>query len=253
MRCLALAGTSLRGLISPIRSTNRSRAAGGEVSRLTVVLLLASAALPGTSSDAAHTSLPSPSQEPDWHQALESETPIGFFIAAGNEEDPGVEAGDSQLAAWALGAWEAAAEGRFELVPAAREHSLIHLYWVSGQENLYGEMRPFMLGDKRGAAVFVVPDTSGLGSEIHRRARRDPLFRDTVIYLTCLHELGHALGLVHTADYADIMYSFQHGGDIAGYFQRYRDQVHTRDDIAQVAGISAQDAARLRALYEQSQ
>jgi len=188
--------------------------------------------------------------EPGWHQALDNGAPIGFFIAASDDEASGAQVGDSQLAAWALRAWEAAAEGRFELAPAARERALIQLYWVSGQDNLYGEMRPFMLGEKRGAAVFVVPDTSGLGREIDRRARRDPLFRDTVIYLTCLHELGHAFGMAHTAEYADIMYSFGNGGDIVAYFQRYRDRVRTREDIANVSGFSPQDVARLRALYE---
>jgi len=37
---------------------------------------------------------------------------------------------------------------------SGRERSLIHPYWVSGQDNLYGEMRPFMLGEKRGAALL---------------------------------------------------------------------------------------------------
>ncbi len=217
--------------------------------RLTALMLLASMASSWVGASEPAAALQA-AGEPDWHQALDNGTPIGFFIAASDDAAAGAQVGDSQLAAWALGAWEAAAEGRFELASAERERALIHLYWVSGQDNLYGEMRPFMLAEKRGAAVFVVPDTSGLGREIDRRARRDPLFRDAVIYLTCLHELGHAFGLAHTADYADIMYSFQHGGDIVGYFQRYRDQIRTREDIAQIAGVSAGDVAKLRALYE---
>ena len=54
------------------------------------------------------------------------------------------------------------------------------------------------------------------------RARLDALFRDTIVYLTCLHELGHALGLAHTADFADVMYFFGFGGDITEFFGRYR-------------------------------
>lgn len=219
--------------------------------RLAVLVVLASMIWPWTGGREL-TAAQQATGEPGWHQALDNGTPIGFFIAASDDEASGAQVDDSQLAAWALGAWEAAAEGRFELAPAARENALIHLYWVSGQDNLYGEMLPFMLGDKRGAALFVVPETRGLGREIDRRARRDPLFRDAVVYLTCLHELGHAFGLAHTAEYADIMYSFENGGDIVAYFQRYRDQIKTREDIAQVSGFSPQDVARLQALYERS-
>ena len=37
----------------------------------------------------------------------------------------------------------------------------------------------------------------------------DALLRETIVYLTCLHESGHAFGLPHTRNFADIMYSFQ--------------------------------------------
>lgn len=217
-----------------------------------IVVLLALAGVPLAYPHAGPERTPSPAQERDWHEALDSREPIGFFIAADDEPDSAARSGDAQLARWALRAWEEAAEGRFELVAAARDRSLIHLYWVSGADGLYGEMRPFLLGEQRGAAVFVLPDTSGLGGEIHRRAGHDPLFRETVVYLTCLHELGHALGLPHTQAYADIMYSFRYGGDIVGYFQRYRDRIDTREDIARVPGLSEEDIASLRALYDRS-
>ena len=93
------------------------------------------------------------------------------------------------------------------------------------------------------------PEIAGLGDDIEARARRDALFRDTIVYLTCLHELGHALGLEHTDRYADIMYFFGFGGDIPGYFGRYRDKLRQRGDIAGTAGLSADDTARVRALY----
>jgi hypothetical protein len=45
------------------------------------------------------------------------------------------------------------------------------------------------------------------------------------------------------------MYFFGYGGDIVGYFDRYRQQLRSRDDIARVSGLSDGDVSRLRALY----
>jgi hypothetical protein len=73
--------------------------------------------------------------------------------------------------------------------------------------------------------------------------------RESIVYLTCLHELGHAMGLGHTPAYADIMYFFGYGGDIPGFFDRYRRQLRTRTDIQKVAGLSPADMSRVRALY----
>ena len=64
-----------------------------------------------------------------------------------------------------------------------------------------------------------------------------------------MHELGNALGLRHTRDYADIMYFFGYGGDIPNYFGRYRTQLTARTDIAKVSGLSAGDVTRLKELY----
>jgi hypothetical protein len=173
---------------------------------------------------------------------------ITYFIADG---EPGSQfrAADRDLATWALKAWEKSVGGAIRFEPAPERVALVRVYWVPARSGQYGEMRSLEVDGHRGAAVFIRPDTEALGSDIARLARSDGLLRDTVVYLTCLHELGHALGLSHTAEFRDIMYFFGYGGDIPRFFGRYRDQLRTRDDIASVSGLSTDDVTRVRALY----
>ena len=146
-------------------------------------------------------------------------------------------AGDVQLARWALEAWQQASGGRLHFVPAGdRAHALIRLVWATPSQGLYGETTPILVDGRRGAQIFV---------RIAAEGTRDPLLRDTIVYLTCLHESGHALGLSHTSQFDDIMYSFQYGGDIPEYFARYRRKLAARDDIHRNAGLSDSDRARL--------
>ena len=121
--------------------------------------------------------------------------------------------------------------------------------WVPASAGQYGEMRPLLIGGRRGAEVFIRPDMNALGPDISKLARTDPLLRDTIVYLTCLHELGHAVGLAHTSNFDDIMYFFGFGGDIPRFFGRYRDALTSRADIATNAGLSDEDVRRVRALY----
>ena len=114
---------------------------------------------------------------------------------------------------------------------------------------MYGEARPLMVEGKPGAAVYVRPDLSQLGPEIDAAGRKDRLFRHAIVYLTCLHESGHAIGLSHTAAYEDIMYSFAFGGDLVEYFSRYRRKLGSRRDIRRQSGMSPSDQYRLRARY----
>lgn len=162
----------------------------------------------------------------------------------------GCEAPDAELAEWALQSWQKAAGGSLAFVKAGDENSArIRIYWAWGRSGLYGEARPISVDGKPGAAVYVRPDVSQLGPEIEAIGIKDRLFRHAVVYLTCLHESGHAIGLSHTAAFDDIMYSFQFGGDILEYFSRYRRRLSNREDIRRNSGMSAADEKRLATLY----
>jgi hypothetical protein len=171
-----------------------------------------------------------------------------YYIADGM---PGSEfrESDRDLALWALGDWEQATRGGLRFEESDEENALVRIYWVPARAGQYGEARPITVNGRRGAEVFIRPDVTALGPDIARLATLDSLLRDTIVYLTCLHEIGHALGLAHTADFADIMYFFGFGGDIPGFFGRYRDRLERRRDIEIVSGLSANDVARVRALY----
>ncbi len=179
---------------------------------------------------------------------LDTASPITYFIADGNRRT-GFVPGDRQLAEWALDAWRRTAEARVHLAPSAEPQARIRIYWAPPGVGQYGETQAILLDGKRGANVFIHPDMDSLGPDIALRTQMDPLLRDAIVYLTCLHELGHAFGLEHTDGFDDIMYSFEYGGNIAEYFGRYRRQIHSRADIATVPGLSDADRTRFRALY----
>jgi hypothetical protein len=150
----------------------------------------------------------------------------------------GCEAGDPELGRWAIEAWQRESSGAIVLKKSAtEEHARLRLHWANGTSNLYGETEPVMVDGRRGANIYVLPSVA---------PGADSLLRDAIVYLTCLHESGHALGLAHTRAFADIMYSFQYGGDIPAYFGRYRNLLKTRGDIVAHAGISDADRVALR-------
>jgi hypothetical protein len=147
--------------------------------------------------------------------------------------------GDPELAGWALEAWQAASAGELTLERTAElSKAQIRVRWATGRDGIFGETRPIVVHGRRGAEVYVLPSVVPPGET-------DRLLRDAIVYLTVLHETGHALGLPHTAAFADIMYSFQYGGDIPEYFTRYRRLLSSRADIRAHSGISAADRKRL--------
>ena len=171
-----------------------------------------------------------------------SPTKYSYWVAPCPQAASTCQPGDPQLADWALRAWQSASAGAFEFnrVPDSK-NARIRIVWASADQGLYGETRPTLIDGKPGAEVYVMPapfPTSG-----------DQLLRDAIVYLTCLHESGHALGLRHTDAFEDIMYSFQFGGDIPEYFGRYRRKLRVRDDIQKNSGLSEADRNHLLVIF----
>jgi hypothetical protein len=170
--------------------------------------------------------------------ALEAAT-LRYWVEPCTHPESGCKRDDPELAQWAMETWHTASGGSLRLEKSAdRAQAHIRVNWVTGTEGLYGETRRIDVNGERGAEVYVLPTVVPAGE-------KDELLRDAIVYLTCLHETGHALGLDHTAEFADIMYSFQYGGDIPEYFGRYRRLLESRGDIRKHAGMSAADRRRV--------
>jgi hypothetical protein len=161
----------------------------------------------------------------------------GAAVSSGCNKD------DAELARWAFEAWQRESGDRIVFEKSATEqHARLTVHWASGA-SLYGETQPVTVDGHRGAEIYILPQANATRAT-------DRLLRDTIVFLTFVHETGHALGLSHTADFEDIMYSFQYGGDIAAYFDRYRRLLSKRSDIAKHSGLSDGDRAALRALLK---
>lgn len=161
---------------------------------------------------------------------------LPYWIEPCTQPETGCVAGDVDLARWAVEAWQNASRGRIRMRETDRDHALLRVVWALPAAGLYGETVPIQVKGRAGAQINI---------RIEDPHTSDKLLRDTIVYLTCLHESGHALGLQHTRNFADIMYNFQYGGDITEYFARYRRKLTVREDIRKNSGLSPDDCAHL--------
>jgi hypothetical protein len=173
-----------------------------------------------------------------------------YWIEPCTKKNAECQAKDEELAEWALDNWARASSGNLQFVRSPLSKARIRLYWAtSGNRGLYGEARAITVDGKPGAEVDIRPNLHALGHKVEGVGSKDELFRHSVVYLTCLHETGHALGLPHTRAFTDIMYSFEYGGNILEYFGRYRRKLSSREDIREISALSPEDERRLLAIY----
>jgi hypothetical protein len=150
-----------------------------------------------------------------------------------------------QLVERAMQTWGTASDGAFALRRTFVEGDAGIRVYFNGAGGNYGETRPHV---NRATGLI---DEAEVAIAADAPIQVDSLTRDIIVYLTALHELGHALGLEHTVNFDDIMYLFRQPGDGPRYFGNYRRLLRSADDIGTAAatGLSAYDVTTLRTLY----
>jgi hypothetical protein len=144
----------------------------------------------------------------------------------------------------AMRTWTRAADGRFALekMPTTAD-AAVRVHFMAADYR-YGVTSPRV---DRQTGLIVRAEVA-----VAADAGRTPLERSIIVYLTALHEIGHALGLDHTTDITSIMYLFREPGDGERFFGAYAQHVRNADDIGsdQATGLSAEDVTTLRQLYD---
>jgi hypothetical protein len=168
-----------------------------------------------------------------------------FWIAPCEDPKTVSKPGDKDLGRWALAAWENASGGRLHFIETKdRSKALIQIVWARFSGWFFGETVGIDVNERQGSRIMIY---SAWGT-------RDALMHDTIVYLTCLHEFGHALGLEHSMHSTDSMFPqrnlsrrlfSEYAGDTAEYFSRCRHKVYAREDIRKNPGLSAADREQL--------
>ncbi len=159
--------------------------------------------------------------------------------------------GDHELsvfAEWAMQSWAAPTQGKLRVEKVNKpDDADVRFRWVlPSRRGLYGQSYSKPGAARPAADILINPSIASLGPDMSEAARKDPLFGEVILFLTCVHEAGHALGTVHTREFADIMYSFEFGGDFVAYFQRYRAKLKAREDMQRVTPLSAGDVQQIK-------
>ncbi|MFN8942251.1 MAG: hypothetical protein ACK6DZ_23855 [Acidobacteriota bacterium] len=147
----------------------------------------------------------------------------------------------AQLAEWAMEHWARGSEGLIQVRKVAREQDaeIRFRFMEPARRGLYGQNLTHEFNGRVVNEVVINPAMS--------RGEPDALLAEVILFLTCVHESGHALGPEHTRNFADIMYSFQYGGDLASYFERYRQRLKSAADMKSVSPLSANDVKQIKA------
>lgn len=192
-------------------------------------------------------SIPAAGEEPrpelnlDWRRNPLSLKSYASYYISPAFVPAGAQPGDERLARWAIESWDEALGGLFCVRPEPATRARIRVYWGMTPNGL-GRMQTIDVGGDRGGEVYL----QLRGHLMAQAFREDPLLRAVFVYRTLQHEVGHVLGLPHSLSPEDVMYF---GGDVGGYYQRYRDRIKSIDEIRDTPGFSQEDLSRLRSLY----